>query len=339
VIRRRLFGESKGNWPARVANLLLFSAKVAWHVLRHRYGVVMAATTPPVLVARSASAAARLRGSRFVYHCQDIHPEITENAGLLSSRTLTSFLRWLDGATCRSASAIVVLSRDMAATISGSRGVESERVRIINNFELDSTSAEVALPAELEKPKRAFRVLFAGNIGYFQGLDTVIAAADRLRDRPGIELVFMGDGAGVERLKAQAGDLLGRTVKFVGRYPQSIAERALASADLGLISVDANVYRYAYPSKTMTYLKAGCPLLVVVETDSELAQLVRGRDLGVCSPPGDVQQLSEAIRGASETGPVTAERRQQVRLVGAELFSRDQALGKWSELFSELADS
>jgi glycosyltransferase involved in cell wall biosynthesis len=252
---------------------------------------------------------------------------------------VTSFLRWLDGRTCRTATAIVVLSRDMAETLVESRGIASRKTRIINNFELDSRSAKGALPAELEKPRDVFRVLFAGNIGYFQGLDTVIAAADRLRDSPGIELVFMGNGAGMERLKAQAGDLLGRTVKFVGRYPQSIAEQALASADLGLISVDANVYRYAYPSKTMTYLKAGCPLLVVVETDSELARLVRDRGLGVCSPPGDVQQLSEAIRGASNAGPVTQERRQQIRLAGGGLFSRDQALDKWSELFSELAGS
>lgn len=336
VVRVPLLPESKRNWVARILNLALFSLRVGWHVLRRRYDVVMAATTPPVLVAWCASAAARLRGSRFVYHCQDIHPEIAAGAGILSSRVALSALRSVDRQTCQRASAIVVLSRDMAETIRASRGVDDERIRVINNFEIASFRPLALLPPELAKPPGRFRVLFAGNMGHFQALDTVIEAAHRLKAHSDIEFMLMGRGAKEGSLRAQAGDLLGDSVRFVGHQPQDVAEQALANADLGLITISPGICRVAYPSKTMTYLKAGCPVLVVVEQDSELAAMVRERGLGVTCAPGDADGLAEAILTASRQGPVTEASRAHIRSVGGELFSRENALKRWSALFGEL---
>lgn len=225
----------------------------------------------------------------------------------------------------------------MAETIRQGRSSDNGQVRVTNNFEMESFRPAVERPPELPKPPGRFRVLFAGNMGYFQALDTVIEAAHRLRDHPGIELVMMGRGAAESRLRAQAGNLNGSTVRFVGHQPQEVAEPALAQADLGLISISPGVCRVAYSLKTMTYLKAGCPVLVPVEQDSELAKMVREHGVGATCAPADSGALAEAILAASRGGPVDEFRRAHIRRVGQELFSRERALARWSELFRELA--
>jgi glycosyltransferase involved in cell wall biosynthesis len=69
----------------------------------------------------------------------------------------------------------------------------------------------------------------------------------------------------------------------------------MAAACLGFVSLMPEVIRYAYPSKTMTYLSQGCPLLVAVEEGSELARSVVADDTGFHVPTGDATALAALL--------------------------------------------
>src|SRR5690606_33624762 len=130
--------------------------------------------------------------------------------------------------------------------------------------------------ADLERlpfqwPDERFVLLFAGNIGRFQGLDVLIGAMEKLRDRSDIRLVMMGDGAEKDRL-ARMSEEAGARVSFVGHHSVEVAKLAMRRASSGFVSLIPELYRYAYPSKTMTYLEQGCPVLVAVEPESCLAK-------------------------------------------------------------------
>ena len=155
---------------------------------------------PPVVPGVCARLVHRFKGTPYIYHCLDIQPESAALVGKLRSRRLANFLRRLDRRTCQRAAAVVTLSEEMAQTLRN-RGWDGTTIRLINNFHTEPLP-DGALNATCDRPsailpeatQRAFQIVFAGNMGSFQGLDLLIEAAWKLRDREDIQFVFMGAG-------------------------------------------------------------------------------------------------------------------------------------------------
>lgn len=340
VIRRPMLPESKKNWIARIANVLLFQ----WHILAHilfqgkssRYDLVTATTMPPVLVGGTACFAARMRGGRFLYHCMDLYPEIAQlNRKLPMGRGLLPWLLGLwDRHTCRKAWRVVVLSEDMKQTLAA-RGIATDNVRVLNNFALEAEGAEEQTSDLPDRSEGECRVLFAGNLGRFQGLDVLMGAADRLREYAHIQFHFLGDGAMRNELEQWAGDQLGKTVHLHGFRPLAEALQFMETADLGVVSLQPGVIASAFPSKTMTYLSSGLALLTMVEKDSALARMVEEHKLGVSVAQGDADAMAWVIRDfAQQTRDREAERA-RIRAFAEGEFSSRAALARWDQLLAE----
>lgn len=302
-------------------------------VLLRRYDLIMVSTSPPVLAGWFSALVARLSGARFVYHCMDIHPEIGRISGEFRNLAVFSVLERLDAWSCRQARPVVVLSEDMADSLAiraERAGKATPETMVINNFSLPSESVfSGELP--FAWPEESFVLLFAGNIGRFQGLDVLMDAMARLRDRSDIRLLMMGEGtekAALERLASEAG----AKVTFVGHQPVSVAKNAMQHAGAGFVSLVPELYRYAYPSKTMTYLEQGCPVLVAVEPESRLARDIVENDAGLAVPGGDPSALAQAISELADD----RERLEKMKASAADLaeraFSPDVVLARWVAL-------
>lgn len=317
-------------WPAfRAANMVLMCVRV---LLARRLfvgaDVVMAATTPPVLVAACASRMARRHGARFIYHKQDIYPEVLSDRRQRS--LLMRVLARIDAMTERRSSAVVVLSEDMAETVSR-RHPSPVPISIINNFDPWPSAAECPAHASSDV---GITVAFAGNIGRFQGLDAVMALVREIDADDGIGFHFFGDGDRsdeIESLAATCGH-----VTFHGyRAPEEVAAFVRSTADLGVVSVDPGVLRAAYPSKTMTYLRNGCPLLLIAE-DSEIARMVAEAGIGITLSSGDTRALAESLRKIAADPEAIRSARGAARRVYDERFAPERQLCRWSGLVREL---
>ena len=316
----------------RILNALRLGVGVFWQaVIRKRYDVVMISTSPPVLGGWFTALVARLTGARFIYHCMDIHPEIGRISGEFRNPGVFSLLSRIDRWTCAQARPVVVLSEDMADTLIARKAEAPPETLVINNFSLpseDSASDELPFPWSDEQ----FVLLFAGNIGRFQGLDVLFDAMAHLRNRQDIRLVMMGDGTEKERLsrKAEESDA---NVSFVGHQSVEVAKAAMFKASAGFVSLVPELYRYAYPSKTMTYLEQGCPVLVAVETDSCLARDVVRNGAGMAVPSGDVDALVNAISSLADEPESISSMQTNALEFSAKAFATDVVLAKWSSLF------
>lgn len=338
IQRMRLPSKCRGA-VTRVVNSAFFLIQAFCHVLRRRDELVMFSTMPPValgVVVRAALAWSG-RAGRYVYHCQDIHPEAAHIAGLMRYGPWYRWLRAVDTATCRRAAAVVVLSGDMCETMIR-RGVEADRVHVLNNFALVDPGPATAPPAQLVPSRDAadFVVVFAGNLGRFQQLDTLIDAVHELRDDPTTHLWIVGDGVMRDQLRNRAGDLVGHTVHFVDYQSPETAFGILEQADLSVVSLRAGMYRVAYPSKTMTSLMAGCRLLVVAEQHSELARSIREARLGTGAPPGDPRAIAQAIRW--ERRSRHAVDRRHVRSHALQHHAADGVADRWIRLLTHVGD-
>ncbi len=340
VRRLRVLDEHGRPW-ARLLNILRLCFSVARLILvGRRYDVVMASTAPPVVLAWVASWAARRRGGAFVYHCMDLHPEIGAISGEFSNGFVYRALQRLDQSTCRRSAAVVVLSKDMRRALV-ERGLDSANVRVINNFAIPSfagTADENDEAATCDAKKDALlRLVFTGNIGRFQGLE---AAVDAVADAGGTcELVLMGEGSALAALRKRVQDRGTSHVTFLPHQPPAAARRLIRSADLCLVTLQPRVILFAYPSKTMTYLSEGRPVLACVEQHSELADLLERENVGLSVPPRDAAALRRVLGELTADGQQLDGLRRAAQKVGPSLFDVESALDEWSALLANLTPS
>ena len=329
IHRIRLFSEVKKQTFRRLLSTAIFLFRVAFHLLLRKYDVVLFPTMPPVLLGLTVRLALRLRSgkTRYVYHCLDIYPELALHEGLAQDGWLYRFLRTIDKATCRKAAAVVALSEDMKKTLL-ERGLASDRIHVINNFFLNG-SPWGSLPALPARAPGDFIVIFAGNIGRFQGLETIIEAAHLLALEAAIQFWFLGEGLMKDELIRLSGELLHETIHFIPYQPPPVAAQILRFSDLSLVALKTGIHRCAYPSKTQTNLVAGCRLLVMMEAESELVRMVLENDLGSWCRLGDPEMMSAAIR--KEATLAGTHDRERLRQYAHRNFNPDTILDSWME--------
>ncbi len=342
IVRVSILPERKHQFPIRLVNAVYFMTRALWFALRHPSDLILVHTFPPVLPGLTAWLVHRLKGTPFVYHCMDVQPESARIAGKCSrsfaGKAVYAMLRRLDRNTCRAASAVVTLSREMAETLMA-RGWTGQGLQLINNFHTEPISSHAEPDSKLlpDMPVERHLVVFAGNMGSFQGLDLVVHAVRCLRDHSQIQFLFMGAGECREQLERLAGDLVGQTVHFLPFRPLDEAMSIVGQADLAVLSLLPEVFSTAVPSKTMMYLRAGCPILALIEPHCELARIIQQHGLGVVPNRRDPQIVAQAILEHVLRGSPDAARRAHIRSVGEELYGYERTLGQWSTLIDHLA--
>lgn len=347
VIVRRLDLPSESGRSAivRLINAVRLGSAVLFRTVVGRYDVLMVSTAPPVILGATAALAARVSGTRLVYHCMDLHPEIGRLSGEFAHPRVFDFLMALDQITMRISDPAIVLSEDMAAAVERRPKSTGVDVVVRNNFALpvderDSSDAKVVaarLWASLDLPAEAFVLLFAGNVGRFQGLEDALQAVALAKASRDIHMVLMGDGTAVPALRELSVRMdVADRVHFLGQQSVDVAREVMLFAHAGLVSLQPDVIKYAYPSKTATYAEQGMVLVVVVEPWSSLATEITGSGAGVVAAPGDVQGLARELSALAQQPDDVLERMSRAAVsVARRDFDEEVALQWWSELVKE----
>ncbi len=225
----------------------------------------------------------------------DVRPEIGRVSGDFSNPVLFGLLQRIDDWSCRQARPILVHSADMLNTLRARPRGGEYSIEIMNNFALpaDGGSNESAV-FELGAENNKLTVIYAGNVGRFQGLGAIVDAMGVVADRKDIALVVMGDGSAkadlIERARFNKSN-----VRFIDYQPVDFARKVIQQADIGLVALIPEMYKYAYPSKTMAYLEQGRPIIAAVEPESELSQDMQSQGYGFSVPIGDPNALAQLL--------------------------------------------
>jgi len=253
------------------------------------------------------------------------------------------FTRWLRRAfvaAYRRADRVVVLSDDMRRVLLEA-DLEEDRIATIPNWvdtrRVAPHKSANAFRQELGVADK-FVVMYSGNLGLCQDLDTVLRAAAQLRDHKQIVFLLVGDGAHKPRLLRMAAELCLQNVRFVDYQPQSRLAESLSAADVHLVPVDARVSRYLMPSKLYGILASGTPLIAATPHDSELARLVEEQRVGAVVEPGDPQALAERILWFVEWSDDLAGYGRRARDLAVHRFDRRHSVDRFRHLLYSLAE-
>lgn len=301
ITRVHPFPTDKGNIPARA---LAFGGSTALTglaglVARLRPDAVLA-MSPPLTLGPAGVAVARRHRVPLVFNIQDVFPDVAIEVGAIRNRQVIAAASWLEQRTYRWADAVTVLSDDLrdnvVAKIAGRPGGDPDKVRVIPNF----IDTEWIRPGERRNAYRAelgigdeFVVMYAGNIGFSQSLDLVIAAAQHLAHDPDVVFVINGGGSARPALERAAAGLA--NVRFVDMQPRARLPEVAAAADLHVVPLRAGLARSSVPSKLYTILAAGRPVVASVDPGTEVARTVDAAGAGIAVAPEDPEAFTKAI--------------------------------------------
>jgi colanic acid biosynthesis glycosyl transferase WcaI len=297
----------KDKLARRLVNLITISLSIASLVVRRvrRDDVVLVVTNPPTLPF-VVYLAARIRGARVVLRIEDVYPEVLVAAGMSAPSSL--LVRLVGGATrmlYRRMERIVVLGRDMATLVGAKLGAQADRmVRIPNWGDIDAVTplprATNTVLARIGASER-FVVQYMGNMGRTHGVDTLAAAALRLRADPTLHFLFIGWGARKAALEAMVVDEKLSHVTVLPGCSQEELEMHANAADIVVIAFQEGMAGVSVPSRMYNVMAAGKPILAVAEAHSELARVVVEERIGWVVQPADVDALTAAITTAATT--------------------------------------
>lgn len=303
VYRTPLFVSHDHRAWRRMLNYVSFSLSATVTTLhRLRSADVVWVHGTPALPALAAMALRRLSGTCYVLHIQDLWPDTVLASGMLPRRLeplARKPLEWFCKRSYARASTVAIITPGMRGTLIA-RGVPNDKIVDIPNWADESifhpTPNAVVDRSRLGLPD-GFLAMYAGAMGDVQGLETLVSAADLLRDDPRIHIALVGDGVAKQRLSEMTERLGLKNITFVPAQPLSTMSQVLASAEIQVVCLkDLPLYRITLPSKVQATMAAGRPLLVSAGGDA--GALVEKAQAGLACQPGDPAALAAALRRA-----------------------------------------
>lgn len=299
----RLFGTQfdKNHKLGRAINSASFLASAFWAMLTRRIdGPLMIVSHPPLLEF-AGYLVSRLRGRRYVYLVHDVFPDEAITLGFINPDGLARKL-W-DRANALSvshASQVIVLSETMKAVMmrKGGPRARAERFHVIHNW-VDEGFIRPLVKSEnwfvaQHGLEGKFVVLYSGNLGHSHDLESMIAAAERLRDRDMLFL-FIGEGGKKQKLQALVQERGLGNVRFLPYQPRDVLPFSLTCSDVSLMALEKGIEGLQMPSKLYSILASGRPVVALVESGFEIARLIEGAGCGLSVPPNDVEGLCQAL--------------------------------------------
>lgn len=298
---------------------------------------VVVASSPSLPAAAAAAAVARARRARFLLEVRDLWPDSAVAMGLVTDPRVIGAARRMEHYCYRRADRIVALTEGIRDGVIRSGVVPAGRVSLITNgVDLD-VRPDPAHPARLDVPDDAFVAMFVGAHGTYSSLETVLGAADLLRDDPGIQVVLVGGGDRKPALVEQAADMGLPNVTFVDPVPKRQVPAWLERAQLCLLPYqDRELFAGALPNKVFDYLAAARPILASAPV-GELTRLVDHAGCGWNVAPEDPAAMAAAIRAAASDRADAAARGAAGRQYALQHYDRAGLAQRFVGLVDDLA--
>lgn len=302
VRRVPLFASHSTNAVARIANYVSVAASMRFARRFVKGADVAYVYATPMTVADPARAWARSLKIPFVLHVQDLWPESVTGSGFLPSwaeRAVRIPLDWWLRRVYRRAAATVAIAPSMREMLI-ERGVPANRAETVFNWSDDADGAEISVEAAASET--GLNLVYAGNLGRMQDLETIVRALAKVQDLPHVTFRVAGSGVLENDLRRMVDSLGVRGVEFLGRVSSSEVARIYAQSDFQFVTLkNLAIFDGTIPSKFQAGIANGLPAISTVRGD--LRRLIEQNELGLTAEAENADSLEEAIRKAYETSP------------------------------------
>jgi len=324
LLRRRLLNSRYGR-------------KAAAAILAFHPDVVLSANTPPE-AQQHIMRAARRSGAHFVFWLQDIYSAAIETYlgsrwfGL--GRLISLYYRRTERRQLQESSSVVVISEDFLNVLRDMR-VDLADTHVVENW--GAIANIPVLPKDNAWSREhsfadKFVFLYSGTLGLKHDPLLLLKLAEAIPADGSAKLVVVADGTGADQLKRAAKSAANENLLILPLQPLSLFPSVLASADVVIALLEKDAGRFSVPSKVLSYLCAGRPILLSAPSDNLAAKTVLSAGAGIVVRPGDTDRFLEAAQQLRRTATL----REQLGISGRRYANSKFDVSVISRRFEEI---
>jgi len=271
----------------------------------------------------------------------DIYPDIAITTEQIKENSfIHRLMNRINKRMDRNVDQIIALSRDMKAYILKTRKViDVDQITVISNWYDNSRFDALGEIEDGEvmklRKKYSMIILYSGNMGIAQDIQTIIDVAKNLKDKEEILFIFTGNGQKVEHLKAEMVNYQLSNIKCYDFLTGAKLIDMLKVSDVHVVSLISGVEGMAVPSKTYSYMAIGRPIIAIMDDDTDIAKDINLHNLGCVLKSGDVEMFSEYIMYLSNNKTEVERIGERVRNIFNENYTREISTTKYYKVIEE----
>ena len=278
------------NYTSYLASALLLAP---WILRKNKYDVIFVYAPSPVFQVIPASFLGWLKGVPVVLWVQDLWPQSAEATGYIKSTWLLKMLEKFVRFSYAHTDLILVQSKAFINPVSKL----APKIPVLyypNSVDKDFYAPKQIDISNIDSLESGFSILFAGNVGEAQSIETIVLAAEELLPYKEIKIVIIGIGSKIDWLSEEIKHKSLDNIFLEGSYPVEAMPTLMRKASVLLVSLtDQPIFGLTVPNKVQAYLAVGRP--IVASLNGEGARIVNEAKAGLSVPAEDSKGLAEAI--------------------------------------------
>jgi len=317
---------------------------IYWHFLSLIIGLsiknvnYILSPSPPLSIGLISIFIAKKNRAKFIYNVQEIYPDLLIKNGALKSNIIIKSLKWLEKYVYNHASAVITIDQKFYDQIID-RFNKKDKLKIVPNF-VDTElykpfSKEVELPIPFKKDPLKVRLLYAGNIGFYQDWEPVLFAAKKLIDT-NIEFWIIGEGVKKEYLIKEVEKHNLSNIKVLPYQDRELMPIINSFADIHFISISKEMEKEGFPSKVYTIMACSKPMIVVTGENTPLYNFLKKLNCSILISSNRNEEFVDSITELANNESKKLELSQNGYNIIQLYYTKEKIVGQYLKLFNNL---
>ena len=222
---------------------------------------------------------------------RDIFPRWLKDLQLINSKLIYSILEFYTNLQFLAADTIGVQSKGNLKFIQKTIFFKSNKVTVLNNWLSKKKIDKCNLNLSNSKFKGKKIVIYSGNMGVSQGINTLLGLANSMQTNDNIVFLFIGRGSEYLTSKNKCKEIGLQNIFFEDEIPSSQIFDLYSKCFCGLVVLDQRHKTHNIPGKLLSYLRAGLPVFAIVNEKNDLINLVNNKHVGFATDNFDINAI------------------------------------------------
>jgi colanic acid biosynthesis glycosyl transferase WcaI len=302
---------------------------------------VICCVCPPPTVSLAAYLLAKVYRKPYVIILTDLASDAALATGILKDGFAVRMARAIEGFGYREADRVVCICDGFVEKLAG-RGIAPDRLQLIplwgDTEKIYPIAAATKFRQANQIAEKQFLIMHTGNMGRKQDLMNVVRAAELSKDLDDVLWLLVGQGEERATLEEAIRQLRLKNIRLLPLQPDDTLAEMYAAADVLILNQKAAVIESVIPSKLLTYMAAGRPVLAAVSAKSETARYVERAKCGRIVHPEDPLALVKAALSLRPDRALRERLGSSGRAYVLKHFTKDKILREYEVLFSRYED-
>jgi colanic acid biosynthesis glycosyl transferase WcaI len=321
----------------RLAHDLTFTLSVLLSGLFSGGLDVICCVCPPPTVALAAYLLSKVHRKPYVIILTDLASDAAIATGILKDGLAVRMARAIEGFGYRQADRVVCICDGFVEKLT-ERGIAPDRLKLIPLWGDTENVYPITGATKFRQANgitdQQFLIMHTGNMGRKQDLMNVVRAAELSKDREDVEWLLVGQGEELAALEEAIRQRRLKNIRLLPLQPADALAEMYSAADVLLLNQKAAVVESVIPSKLLTYMAAGRPILAAVSNKSETARYVERAKCGRIIHSEDPMALVEGALSLRADGALREKLGTNGRAYVLEHFTKNKILREYELLFS-----